>query len=405
MSHLHAHGSLAALGLPLRSAPNVPPLPPNNRDPPGFPGQGKILLKPGDPAPGAYREPGAIGVHFHIAPVPETLPAQRIKNCAYPVLIHVTPDNHCTGALTLYASIVRNVLLQPKKLQNKTCVYFTFVDQALGIEDMYLWKPRENPFEHVADCKAISDKQLENWRDIVPFQWQGLAPIEVPSLMRAGVPNWVHALNRIHSWAFDLYDRALYMDADSILVTDLALIFEEGDPRTTIYGGADQYWSCHDRGRLNGGLILLRPSRYFHVVALELLHDPTASCLTGKWQQSEQELLNCICGYTYSDRVALTPARPEFACGIMPMWNSVWPRNYPCSDANVKEIRSIHFTASKKPWNVPEGLLAARFDTGYWGCVRNAARVGNIKALKACSIPGREETRLVKMEGHFEELV
>jgi len=59
-------------------------------------------------------------------------------------------------------------------------------------------------------------------------------------------------------------------------------------------------------------------------------------------------------------------------------------------------MRSIHFTAVTKPWNVPEDKLDDRFDTKFFKCVRDFARSDNAGALKECSIPGLEETRKFK---------
>jgi hypothetical protein len=347
-----------------------------------------------DPRP----QDGGVGTHLHVKPVAETLPGAGMRGCEYPILIHVTPDEHCTGALALYSSIVRNVLLDADHLAGKTCVHFTYVDPEItSIEKMYTWASKANPYTAVADCALLSN--LPAFNALVPIRFQALAPIEEPVFMETR-PHWLAALNKVHSWAFDLYPRILLLDADSIIVTELHNIFDESDPFVTIAGGVDQYPSCHDRSRINGGMILLRPSRYFHIVATELLHDPKASCLTGKWQQSEQELLNCICGYTYGDK-QVRPLRNEFRCEIMPMYNSVWPRNYACSDANVRDIRSIHFTASPKPWLVEEEDLEKRFDTGFWMCVRDAGRKDDDRAVVKCAVPGREETRLVGLGGAF----
>lgn len=125
---------------------------------------------------------------------------------------------------------------------------------------------------------------------------------------------WNSALNKVYSWAFDLYPRVLILDGDSIILQDLDLIFDDIPSLYTVAGADDQFSGCHDRTRLNGGMILLRPSRYFQIVASELLYDPNASCFGGSWQQSEQELINCICGFGTSNGL-----RPEFACSIMPV--------------------------------------------------------------------------------------
>lgn len=348
-------------------------------------------------APTVQSEKGAggMGTHYHIRPSTPSSPSLPIANCEYPILIHTTPDKHCTGVLALYASIVRNTLTQPEALRNKTCVHFTYVDPELKtIEEMYQWPARENPFPQVEDCRKLDSTPELN--ELVPVRWQALTPIEKPKKMVAGHANWLAALNKVHSWAFDLYPRVLILDADSFILTDLAEIFLEMPTDVTVSGAPDQFWNCQDRTRMNGGMILLgAPGRYFHTVMAELLHDPGASCMTGKWEQSEQELLNCFCGWTYGDRPVLHPPRPEFMCRMMPIYNSVWPKNYGCSDVNVKPIRSIHFTAVTKPWNVPEDKLDSRFDTLFFKCLRDNARSGTAQGLRDCVVPELEVTRLV----------
>ncbi|KAJ4392968.1 hypothetical protein N0V93_002172 [Gnomoniopsis smithogilvyi] len=331
-----------------------------------------------------------VGKHFHVDLSTEVTRFGGIEGCEYPVVIHITPDVHCTGALALYGSIVRNVLLQPA-LQEKTCVHFTYVDPELKtIHAMYRWPARDNPFTEVADCAALDNTPALN--DIVPVRFQALVQIEKPAIMEAAMDTWLTALNKVHSWGFDVYPRILLLDADSMILTDLDLIFDETSPEYTIAGAADQWHNCRDRGRINGGMILLRPSRYFHITALERLYDPSASCKSGKWDQSEQELLNCICGTVGEDRGAPN----EFACLVMPLYNSIWPRNYGCSAANVIPMRSIHFAAVPKPWKIDEEeRLGERFDYGFWKCVRDGARAQDLDDLVACEIPASNVTRLV----------
>lgn len=369
------------------------------------------LLHPGDkteetsqpsapPANPAYEVPGVtaesekgndeVGKHFHVRPSAATTKEQGLQGCKYPIVIHVTPDLHCTGAFALYGSIVRNVLLQPEALQNKTCVHFTYVDPTLKtIEAMYKWPARPNPFTNVKDCAALDTTPALN--NIVPVRFQALVPIEKPAIMEAGLQTWLAALNKVYSWAFDLYPRILILDADSIVITDLHRIFLDSPLEYTISGAPDQFWNCGDRSRLNGGMILLKPSRYFHITVSELLYDKNGSCVSGKWEQSEQELLNCVCGTNGPVR----GSRSEFHCEIMPLFNSVWPKNYGCSAANVVPIRSIHFTAATKPWLVKEGRHDERFDYGFWRCVRDATRAGELEGLKKCQVPELEVTRLV----------
>lgn len=328
------------------------------------------------------------GKHVYVDLSGEIIKAAGVKDCEYPVVIHVTPDEHCTGALALYGSIVRNVLLQPA-LQGKTCVHFTYVDPMLeSIEAMYEWPPRPNPFTEVADCAALDTTPELN--AIVPVRFQALIQVEKPAIMEAGLETWLTALNKVHSWGFDVYPRILLLDADSMILTDLDLLFDETPLMYTVAGAADQWFSCRDRGRINGGMILLRPSRYFHITALERLYDPKGSCQTGVWRLSEQELINCICGTVGDDR----GAPGEFACQVMPLYNSIWPRNYGCSAANVVPMRSIHFAAAPKPWKIEEERLNEKFDYGFWKCVRDGARAKDLDGLIACDIPSLDITRL-----------
>jgi hypothetical protein len=339
----------------------------------------QFLPEPTGPPATAQSEKGsgAVGKHYHVRPTNGNASA-KVSGCEYPLLLHVTPDLHCTGALTVYASIVRNVLSQPEALRNKVCVHVTYVDQNLTtIEDMYKWKAQKNPYPQLADCAALDTSPELN--DIVPVKFQALPLIEKPEFMETRTP-WLAALNKVHSWGFDLYPRILILDVDSIVLNDIHKIFDS-PADATIVGAADQFKDCHDRTRINGGMILLKPSRYFHISAAELLHDKRASCFSGKWDQSEQELLNCICGYTYD---GYRPIRPEFQCSIMPLYNSVWPKNYGCSGANVVPMRSIHFTPGPKPWKIEDGDLDKRADTRYWKCIRDAARSKSVNKVKEC---------------------
>ncbi|KAJ5038233.1 uncharacterized protein L3040_007100 [Drepanopeziza brunnea f. sp. 'multigermtubi'] len=334
-----------------------------------------------------------VGKHVHVRPSPPTPKDQGFAGCNYPIVIHVSPDAHCTGVLALYGSVVRNVLLQPEKLKGHTCVHVTFADPNLEtIEEMYRWVPQKNPYTHVHDCALLDTTPALN--DVVPIRFQALPVIEKPKIMQAGLATWAVALNKVHSWGLDLYPQILILDADSFIITDLDKIFDESSSEVTISAAPDQFKNCGDRGRINGGMILLRPSRYFHISALELVYDEAGSCASGKWQQSEQELLNCICGAQGPAR----GSRPEFTCNIMPLYNSVWPRNFGCSAANVVPIRSIHITANTKPWLVDDNRLHERFDYAFWGCVRDASRNNDVAALQKCDVPPLEETRLVTNE-------
>jgi hypothetical protein len=264
-----------------------------------------ILEQPVDPPIEADIEPhinyipnAPVGRHFNITAVPPTLTSQAVPTCSYPIAFLVTPDKHCSGALGLYSSIIRNVLIQPEHLRNKTCVHVMYVDHNItSIEEMYRWHQKPNPYTAVEDCAALSNPVLN---DIVPLHFHAIAPIVKPPLLSKGLlENWKVAFDKVNLWGFDVYPRVLFIDIDVVMITDLHLVFEESNPWATVAVSPDQFANCMDRARLNSGFMLLRPSRYFHVVALELLHDPEASCLTGDWAQGDQEVIGCMVSIFY----------------------------------------------------------------------------------------------------------
>jgi len=117
--------------------------------------------------------------------------------------------------------------------------------------------------------------RIPAYKKLVPVRWQEVSEAKLPSFMEAAFPRWVVALNKVQSLGFDLYPRILILilDTDSVIITDLHRIFEEGPTEVTIAAAADQYWTCLHRTRLNTGIVLLRASRYFHTVAIELLYE------------------------------------------------------------------------------------------------------------------------------------
>lgn len=72
-------------------------------------------------------------------------------------------------------------------------------------------------------------------KSIVPVRFQGLMPMEKPAKMKAR-PTWIAALNKVHSWGFDLYPRILILDADSFVLTDLHKIFLDSPRDSTVTG-------------------------------------------------------------------------------------------------------------------------------------------------------------------------
>lgn len=111
---------------------------------------------------------------------PPKLPTHPgFETCEYPILIHSTPNDYCTGALALYASLVRSVMLQPEILKGKVCVHITYVEEKMKtLEEMYRWVPVANPFTHIPACGLLDS--MPEWGAIVPVRWQAIPPIELP---------------------------------------------------------------------------------------------------------------------------------------------------------------------------------------------------------------------------------
>ncbi|GAO18644.1 hypothetical protein UVI_02058640 [Ustilaginoidea virens] len=82
VDHDHDHDALAPEHFSDPAAD--PPLPDADRPPP--------------PTAESEKGDGSLGKHFSIRPSARNR-AARVPGCLYPLLIHVTPDAHCTGAL------------------------------------------------------------------------------------------------------------------------------------------------------------------------------------------------------------------------------------------------------------------------------------------------------------------
>ena len=238
-----------------------------------------------------------------------------------------------------------------------------YVNASISVQTMHRWEERVNPFTTLTGCQELMNKEME---EIVPITWYAISKLFLPHWSNQGAARWAIAMNKIHVWAFDRFERIFILNVDVLVLHELTKIIDETPSIYDIAAGIDGWLGCNDRSRLNGGALLIKGSRYLHSVALQLLEDPKASCESHRWALAEQELLNCLCGFLGGH-----PLRPEFRCLLLSVHNHVFPRGYNCPDAQVRPLRLIHFAGDKKPWHVEANLTKER-DQLFWWCLRDA---------------------------------
>ena len=284
-------------------------------------------------------------------------------HCIHPIVALVTPDaSHCEGASVLYGSIIRTVIAE-RLPHRSVCVNFMYIDASISLETMFRWEEQVNPFTNFTGCRELMNEQM---KVVVPISWYAIAKLIPPHWSNQGAERWSTAMNKIHVWAFDRFERFFVLDVDILVLRELTKIIDETPLIYDIAAGIDGWSGCNDRSRLNGGALLIKGSRYLHSVALQMLDDPKASCESQGWALAEQELLNCLCGF-----LGEHPQRPEFKCALLPMYDHVFPRGYNCLDARVRPLRLIHFAGDTKPWHVQTNQTKER-DLLFWWCLKDA---------------------------------
>lgn len=271
-------------------------------------------------------------------------------------------DNLCAGAIALYSSLVASVVRDNKLQPNDVCLIMFYIDNELTEDDMHKWIERDNPYTDNANCAMLNS--IKSFNNIVPVYWYAISYVPTPSFMQPQHPRWAIAMNKIHIWSFNLYPRVFVVDLDVLIIQQIETIFTETPIQYDIAGSSDQFSDCVDRQRINGGSILFKPSLYLHSASIDMLYSEKGSCYSHVYDQSEQELINCLCGYM-GDR----PFRSDIHCTTLPIYMSVWPWTieWECRDAYITQFRTIHY-ARYKPW---DHINETQWEFQLWSCIYN----------------------------------
>lgn len=314
------------------------------------------------------------------------------NQCKYPIVALITDDvYHCWGALVLYGSVVRSVITEQVP-PTSVCMNFMYINESMSLITMKKWGKKANPFHHNVHCRNLLNFELNS---IVPLNWYPISKLTLPQWMALDVARWSTVMNKINLWAFDIFDRIFILDIDIVILREVTKIMDETPMIYDIAGGIDGWYGCDDRSKLNGGVVLIKGGAYVHAVALQMLNDKKSSCLSGRWGEGEQELLNCICGF-----MGRYPQRPEFRCQLLPVFDHAFPRSYKCPDAAARPLRMVHFAGGDKPWHKVANETKEP-DRLYWWCIKEAmstsqisrsilTRKSTVHALLACNLPSVE---------------
>ena len=283
--------------------------------------------------------------------------------CLYPIVALITLDPaHCQGASVLYGSILRTVIAE-KLTHRSVCLNFMYVNASISVQTMLRWEEQDSPSANLIECHGLMNEQMKK---IVPISWYPIPKLIPPRWSTPMLQRWAISMSQIHIWAFDRFERIFILDVDVVVLRELTKIVDETPLIYDIAAGINGWLGCYDRSQLNGGVLLIKGSRYLHTVALQLLEDPKASCESHRWVLAHQELLNCLCGFS-----EIRSQRPEFKCLLLPIYNHVFTRSYNCTDIRVRPLRLIHFAGDKKPWQVQTNQTTER-DQLFWWCLRDA---------------------------------
>jgi hypothetical protein len=288
----------------------------------------------------------------------------------YAVATLISLDAHyCHAAWVWYKSM---------RLQDPTGRYDYLImfskEQVEGVIDI-------NPY-----CKALkkytapSTWNADDQRKIPVDERQGyvwFTPIDVIPLQgwhRIGSDAWRYSLNRLEVFKMDQYERVVYLDADMIAYQNFDELFRL---TTDLSGIADQWDGCNVRRTLNGGVLSFRPSYYLYRAAIDLFNK-NPSCLSKTFIWSDQEVINCMCGFAGLSY----PERAELQCSMLAPYINISPRDFQCSYFRDMDSILVHFATYPKPWTwkqdncVPEAKFGVRNQSIDWYRQRRSCYTG-----------------------------
>lgn len=163
---------------------------------------------------------------------------------------------------------------------------------------------------------------------------------------------------------FPGYDKVLYLDCDLVVLSDVAELYQT-DLGTNLLGGC--YNSLYDEeyryaentlktdslSYINAGVLLINTKLWRKEKVQEQCFDVLAQYgNTLKYQ--DQDILNMVCRY----RICLLPYHWNFIYSLYTMQNPGYMRYLDRQAFRVCDLKIIHYTWWRKPWNCPEAQWA-----------------------------------------------
>jgi len=169
----------------------------------------------------------------------------------------------------------------------------------------------------------------------------------VPTIENASwhtIPDrWRYSMNRLEMFHQLDYEHSIYIDADMIMVNSISSLFSLG---YDLAGVVDQWDGCGRREVMNGGLLSFKPSIYLFE-SLKRIFYTEPSCISKTMVFSDQELINCLCGFAEATK----PAVRDLSCGLFPSWAAMYPSDVKCPQFRKNDLIAIHFAFAPKPWD------------------------------------------------------
>jgi hypothetical protein len=202
-------------------------------------------------------------------------------------------------------------------------------------------------FTRHAHCKKLLDLTVN--KDIVFYPIDtSIQRIVNQSWIDIAHSEWKYSMDRIGLWNMTRYHKVLYLDADVLLYRDISYLFHFNEDLVL---ALDQWNSCQRQQKMNGGVMLFKPSSLLYNTFVSLILDRDGetmkNCLTGKMIESDQELVNCMCGYGGAGYART----PEIQCRMLPWHLNVMPQHVQCVQYNRDDVTLIHYAGPNKPWN------------------------------------------------------
>ncbi len=169
----------------------------------------------------------------------------------------------------------------------------------------------------------------------------------IPSTARIGLSSWAVSMDKMVSFGFSNFSRIMLVDADTLILASPDDWFDLLDGEVDFAGVVDQFDGCNRREVINNGITVFRPSHQLLSMFRTTLMDD-ASCLSGKWQWSDQEVTNCLCGLAGTKNPE--QRRHDLRCRVLPYSYGAIPHVSSCREYLPEDVKAIHFAGDRKPW-------------------------------------------------------